>query len=123
MVEVVAKAPQPGCPNRSDGRTRAAARGASGGMAGRPPPEADATMRRGWMEKQDHIYKIIEIAGSSETSIDDAIQRAVARAAQTLKHLRWFEVIQTRGHIENGKVHHYQVTVKVGFTLEDSEPD
>jgi flavin-binding protein dodecin len=75
------------------------------------------------MKKQDHIYKIIEIAGSSETSIDDAIQRAVARAAQTLKHLRWFEVIQTRGHIENGKVHHYQVTVKVGFTLEDSESD
>jgi flavin-binding protein dodecin len=63
------------------------------------------------MKKQDHIYKIIEIAGSSETSIDDAIQRAVARAAQTLKH------------IENGKVHHYQVTVKVGFTLEDSDPD
>lgn len=72
------------------------------------------------MEEPEHIYKIIEIAGSSETSIDDAIQRAVARAAQTLKHLRWFEVVQTRGHIENGKVHHYQVTLKVGFTLEEA---
>ena len=72
------------------------------------------------MKKQDHIYKVIEIVGSSETSIEDAIQRAVARAAQTLKHLRWFEVLQTRGHIENGKVHHYQVTLKIGFTLDES---
>ena len=69
---------------------------------------------------QDHVYKIIEIAGSSETSIEDAIQGAVARASRTLKHLRWFEVIETRGHIENGKVHHYQVMMKVGFTLEDA---
>ena len=72
------------------------------------------------MKKQDHIYKVIEIVGSSETSIEDAIQRAVARAAQTLKHLRWFEVLQTRGHIENGKVHHYQVNLKIGFTLDES---
>ena len=71
------------------------------------------------MEMQNHIYKIIEITGSSETSVEDAIQRAIARASRTLNHLRWFEVIQTRGHIENGKVHHYQVTLKVGFTLED----
>ena len=69
---------------------------------------------------QDHIYKIIELTGSSGTSIEDAIQQAIARASRTLNHLRWFEVIQTRGHIENGKVHHYQVTLKVGFTLEDS---
>jgi flavin-binding protein dodecin len=72
------------------------------------------------VKKHDHIYKVIEIVGSSETSIEDAIQRAVARASQTLKHLRWFEVIQTRGHIENGKVHHYQVTLKIGFTLDES---
>jgi flavin-binding protein dodecin len=72
---------------------------------------------------QDHIYKVIEVAGSSETSIEDAIKRAIERASQTLKHLRWFEVIQTRGHIEDGKVHNYQVTLKVGFTLEDSAPD
>ena len=69
---------------------------------------------------QDHIYKIIELTGSSGTSIEDAIQQAIARASRTLNHLRWFEVIQTRGHIEDGKVHHYQVTLKVGFTLEDS---
>ena len=72
---------------------------------------------------QDHIYKIIELAGSSETSIEDAIQQAIARASRTLDHLRWFEVIQTRGHIEQGKVHHYQVALKVGFTLEDLESD
>lgn len=72
---------------------------------------------------QDHIYKIIELTGSSETSVDDAIQRAIARASRTLHHLRWFEVVQTRGHIEDGKVHHYQVTLKVGFTLEDSSAD
>ncbi len=75
------------------------------------------------MEKQDHVYKIIEVTGSSETSVEDAIQRAVARASRTLDHLRWFEVVQTRGHIENGAVHHYQVTLKIGFTLEDSSPD
>jgi flavin-binding protein dodecin len=72
---------------------------------------------------QDHTYKIIELAGSSETSIEDAIQQAIACASRTLNQLRWFEVIQTRGHIEHGKVHHYQVTLKVGFTLEGSVPD
>jgi flavin-binding protein dodecin len=68
---------------------------------------------------QDHIYKIIELVGSSETSIEDAVQGAIGRAAQTVKNLRWFEVVQTRGHIEEGKVRHYQVTLKAGFTLED----
>ena len=67
---------------------------------------------------QDHIYKVIELVGSSEVSIEDAVQHAVARASQTLKHLRWFEIAQTRGHIEDGKVRHYQVVLKVGFTLE-----
>jgi dodecin len=67
----------------------------------------------------DNIYKVVELAGSSETSIEDAIQKAVARAGATLRNLRWFEVVQTRGHIENGAVAHYQVTLKVGFTLED----
>ena len=71
------------------------------------------------MSTHDHTYRIIELAGSSDTSIEDAIQQAIARASRTLNHLRWFEVIQTRGHIEQGKVHHYQVTLKVGFTLED----
>ena len=69
---------------------------------------------------QEHVYKVIELAGSSEVSIEDAIQTAISRAAQTLKHLRWFEVLQTRGHLEDGKVRHFQVVIKVGFTLEDA---
>ena len=67
---------------------------------------------------QDHIYKVIELVGSSEKSIEDAIETAVARASQTLKNLRWCEVVQTRGHLEDGRVRHYQVVLKVGFTLE-----
>jgi flavin-binding protein dodecin len=67
----------------------------------------------------DHVYKVVEIVGSSEVGIDDAIRTAVARASASLRHLRWFEVVETRGHIENGAVHHFQVTLKVGFTLDD----
>ncbi len=73
------------------------------------------------MKMQEHVYKIVEITGSSEKSVDDAIQKAIARASKTLNHLRWFEVTQTRGHIEKGKINHYQVTMKIGFTLEDTE--
>lgn len=68
---------------------------------------------------EDHVYKMIELAGSSESSIEDAIQNAVTRAAKTLHDLRWFQVVETRGHIENGRVAHYQVVIKVGFTIED----
>ncbi|MFO1057322.1 MAG: dodecin [Dongiaceae bacterium] len=68
---------------------------------------------------EDHVYRIIEVAGSSETGVDDAIEGAVARASETLKHIRWFEVQQIRGHVENGAVKHFQVVLKVGFTLED----
>jgi dodecin len=67
---------------------------------------------------QDHVYKVIELAGSSEKSPEDAIRMAVGRASKTLKHLRWFEVVQTRGHLENGEIRHWQVVLKVGFTLE-----
>ena len=67
---------------------------------------------------QDHIYKVVELVGSSEKRIEYAIGQAVTRAQQTLRNLRWFEVTQTRGNIENGKVAHYQVTLKVGFTME-----
>ncbi len=67
----------------------------------------------------DHIYKKIEIVGSSSKSIEDAIENAVTRAGQSVKNLRWFEVAETRGHIEDGKVKHYQVTLKIGFTLEE----
>jgi len=71
----------------------------------------------------DHVYKLVEIVGSSKTSIEDAIHQAVARASQTLDNLRWFEVVQTRGHIRDGKVDHFQVTLKVGFRLEDVPQD
>ena len=67
----------------------------------------------------DHVYKITELTGSSTASIEDAVSKAVERASKTLRNLRWFEVTETRGHIENGKVAHWQVTVKVGFTLEE----
>src|SRR4051794_39490023 len=66
----------------------------------------------------DHVYKVVELVGSSPSSIEDAIQTAIKRADQTLRNLRWFEVLQTRGHVENGEVHHYQVVLKAGFTLE-----
>jgi flavin-binding protein dodecin len=65
----------------------------------------------------DHIYKLVELVGSSTLSIEDAIQTAISRASSTIDNVRWFEVTETRGHVENGKVTHYQVTVKVGFTL------
>jgi dodecin len=66
----------------------------------------------------DHVYKIVEIVGSSATSIEDAIDRAVARASKTLRDIRWFEVVGTRGHVDGGKVAHYQVTLRIGFTLD-----
>jgi flavin-binding protein dodecin len=65
----------------------------------------------------DHIYKLVELVGSSSVSIEDAIQTAISRASSTIENVRWFEVTETRGHVENGKITHYQVTVKVGFTL------
>lgn len=68
----------------------------------------------------DHIYKIIELAGTSTEGIEGAIQNAITRASDSLHHLRWFQVMETRGHIEGGKVAHYQVIIKVGFTLEAS---
>ena len=65
----------------------------------------------------DHVYKIVELVGSSPTGIEDAIQGAIARASSTIDNIRWFEVLETRGHVEGGKISHYQVTLKVGFTL------
>ena len=65
----------------------------------------------------EHVYKIVELVGSSPTSIEDAIQTAIARASNTVDNIRWFEVLETRGHVEGGKVLHYQVTIKVGFTV------
>lgn len=66
----------------------------------------------------DHVYKKVELTGSSTEGVDDAIAKAVDKAAETIHNLRWFEVQEIRGHIENGKVRHYQVTVKVGFTID-----
>jgi dodecin len=67
----------------------------------------------------DHVYKVIQLAGSSEKSIEDAVSVAIQRASKTLKNLRWFEVLETRGHIDGGKIRHWQVLVKVGFTLDE----
>jgi flavin-binding protein dodecin len=67
---------------------------------------------------KNHVYKVFEIVGSSETSIEDAITTAIAQANKTVRNMDWFEVVQTRGHIENGKIGHYQVTLKIGFALE-----
>ena len=67
----------------------------------------------------DHVYRIIQVAGSSEKSIDDAIKNAVSHASRTVRQIGWFEVVETRGHVEGGTVAHYQVTLKVGFTLDD----
>ena len=66
----------------------------------------------------DHIYRVIEIVGTSDKGVDDAITRAIKRAGKTLRNLRWFEVVRTSGHIEKGKIKHVQVTLKVGFTME-----
>jgi dodecin len=65
----------------------------------------------------DNVYKIIEIVGSSPSGIEDAIEQAIGRASSTLEELRWFEVKEMRGHVENGRVAHYQVTLRIGFTL------
>ena len=67
----------------------------------------------------NHVYKIIQLAGSSSTSIEDAIETAIAKAAKTVRNLDWFEVTETRGQIEDGKEAHYQVILSIGFTLEE----
>jgi len=66
----------------------------------------------------DHVYKKVEIVGSSKTSIEDAIDTALAKASKSIKNMDWFEVKETRGHISDGKVGHYQVVLKIGFRLE-----
>ena len=67
----------------------------------------------------DHVYKMIELTGSSTTSVEEAVSNAIARASKTMHNMRWFEVTDMRGHIENGTVAHWQVTVKIGFTLDE----
>ncbi len=67
----------------------------------------------------NHVYKNIELTGSSPTSIEDAVQTALARASKTVRNMRWFQITETRGHIENQRVAHWQVTLKIGFTLDE----
>ncbi|HBR96734.1 MAG TPA: hypothetical protein DD979_05080 [Gammaproteobacteria bacterium] len=66
----------------------------------------------------DHIYKKVEITGSSTESSDDAIRNAIKKASESIKHINWFEVVETRGHIEDGEISHWQVSLKIGFRLE-----
>jgi len=66
-----------------------------------------------------HVYKVVEIVGSSPESIADAVKSGIARASKTIRHIGWFEVVNTRGHVEDGEVKHFQVTMKVGFKMED----
>jgi flavin-binding protein dodecin len=67
---------------------------------------------------KDPVYKLIELTGTSTTSIEDAVDKAIKRASKTLKKLCWFQVVETRGNIDKGKVRHWQVTIKVGFAVE-----
>jgi flavin-binding protein dodecin len=83
-----------------------------------PADLADYHPEKVELTMQDHIYKLLDLVGSSETSIEDAIQKAIQRANETIRNLRWFEVVQIRGQINDGQVQHYQVTLKVGFTME-----
>ena len=67
----------------------------------------------------EHVYKQIELTGSSKTGVEDAIQNAIAKASKTLHNLHWFQVVETRGYIQQGKVDYWQVTIKIGFRLDD----
>lgn len=67
---------------------------------------------------KDHVYKLTELTGTSTTSIEDAVDKAIKRAHKTVKNLSWFQVVETRGSIDKGKVQHWQVTIKVGFSVE-----
>ena len=66
----------------------------------------------------DPVYKLVELTGTSSTSIEDAVEKAIKRAHKTIKNLCWFQIVETRGHIDKGKIDHWQVTIKVGFTVE-----
>jgi flavin-binding protein dodecin len=82
-------------------------------------PVIATTRSLGQSIMKDPVYKIVELTGTSTKSIEDAVANAIHRANQTVKHLDWFEVVETRGNINKGKVRHWQVTIKVGFALEN----
>jgi hypothetical protein len=67
----------------------------------------------------DHVYKLLELTGSSAKSFDDAVQNAIVKASKSMRNMHWFQVTETRGHIADGKIAHWQVTLKIGFTLEE----
>ena len=67
----------------------------------------------------EHVYKLTELVGSSTTTVEDAVQNAITKASKSIRNMRWFQVVETRGTIENNKVEHWQVTLKIGFTVED----
>jgi dodecin len=67
----------------------------------------------------DHVYKLVDVVGTSSKGIDDAINNAIQTSAKTIRHIDWFEVVETRGHVQDGKVAHFQVTLKVGFRFEE----
>jgi dodecin len=95
----------------------------AGGMTGRDgaidfAAKTAALNQMAVAASDEHIYRVIELVGTSEDSIEGAIASALSRADKTLRNLRWFEVVRTSGHIVNGAVRHYQVTMKVGFTME-----
>ena len=71
------------------------------------------------MSVNNHVYKHLELTGSSDTSIEEAVARAIEKASLTVRNIQWFEVIETRGHVKEGKIAHWQVTIKAGFTLDD----
>jgi flavin-binding protein dodecin len=67
----------------------------------------------------EHVYKLIELVGSSTNGIEDAVQNAISKAGDSIRNMRWFQVVETRGYIEDGKIAYWQVTVKIGFTIEN----
>jgi flavin-binding protein dodecin len=67
----------------------------------------------------DHIYKVITLVGSSSVGSDEAVKNAIQRASKTVRNMRWFKIVETRGHLEDGQIGHWQVTVEIGFTLDD----
>lgn len=67
----------------------------------------------------EHVYKIVKLVGSSKDGVEQAIDNAIEKAGDSVRHMRWFEVEETRGHVEGGKVAHYQVVLNVGFTLDE----
>jgi dodecin len=78
----------------------------------------DLSAHKGDTVMTDHVYKLLELTGSSTVSIEDAVQKAIARAHQTIRNMHWFNITETRGQVVDGKVAHWQVSLKVGFTLE-----